>query len=68
MISLPRGAFKTLAASMDPDEHEQMPVLEKRRSQAQVIKPIWKELVRQLRAEQARDILDRAIREAAIEG
>jgi len=52
---------------MDPAENEQMPVIEKRRSQAQVIKPIWKELVRQLRAEQARDILDRAIREAAIE-
>jgi hypothetical protein len=45
----------------------QIPVLEKRRLQAQVIKPIWEELVARLGPEQARDILDQAIREAAIE-
>ena len=45
----------------------QIPVLEKRRLQAQVIKPIWEELVARLGAEQARDILDQAIRKAAIE-
>ena len=44
-----------------------IPVLEKRRLQAQVIKPIWLELVRRLGKEQARDILDKAIRDAAIE-
>jgi hypothetical protein len=44
-----------------------IPVLEKRRLQAQVIKPIWAELVRRLGREEARDILDKAIREAAIE-
>ena len=45
----------------------QIPVLEKRRLQAQVIKPIWEELVTRLGHEQARDILDKAIRQAAIE-
>jgi hypothetical protein len=45
----------------------QIPVLEKRRLQAQVIKPIWEELVARLGPEQARDILDQAIRKAAIE-
>lgn len=45
----------------------QIPVLEKRRLQAQVIKPIWEELVARLGHEQARDILDKAIRQAAIE-
>jgi hypothetical protein len=44
-----------------------IPVLEKRRLQAQVIKPIWEELVERLGPAQARDILDRAIRKAAIE-
>ena len=44
-----------------------IPVLEKRRLQAQVIKPIWEELVARLGPEQARDILDKAIRQAAIE-
>ena len=44
-----------------------IPVLEKRRLQAQVIKPIWEELVARLGPEQARDILDKAIRKAAIE-
>ena len=44
-----------------------VPVLEKRRLQAQVIKPIWEELVARLGQEQARDILDQAIRKAAIE-
>jgi len=44
-----------------------IPVLEKRRLQAQVIKPIWAELVRRLGKQEARDILDKAIREAAIE-
>jgi predicted ArsR family transcriptional regulator len=44
-----------------------IPVLEKRRLQAQVIKPIWEELVARLGPEQARDILDQAIRKAAIE-
>ena len=45
----------------------QIPVLEKRSLQAQVIKPIWEELVARLGPEQARDILDQAIRKAAIE-
>ena len=45
----------------------QIPVLEKRRLQAQVIKPIWEELVARLGPEEARDILDQAIRKAAIE-
>ena len=44
-----------------------IPVLEKRRLQAQVIKPIWLELVRRLGKQEARDILDKAIRDAAIE-
>ncbi|MCA3178513.1 MAG: L-2-amino-thiazoline-4-carboxylic acid hydrolase [Burkholderiaceae bacterium] len=44
-----------------------IPVLEKRRLQAQVIKPIWEELVARLGRAQARDILDAAIRKAAIE-
>jgi hypothetical protein len=44
-----------------------IPVLEKRRLQAQVIKPIWEELVARLGTEQARDILDRAIRRAAVD-
>jgi hypothetical protein len=42
-------------------------VLDKRRLQAQVIKPIWLELVRRFGKAEARDILDKAIREAAIE-
>jgi len=44
-----------------------IPVLDKRRLQAQVIKPIWLELVRRFGKAEARDILDTAIREAAIE-
>lgn len=44
-----------------------IPVLEKRRLQAQVIKPIWEELVARLGPQEARDILDPAIRKAAIE-
>jgi len=44
-----------------------IPVLDKRRLQAQVIKPIWLELVRRFGNAEARDILDKAIREAAIE-
>ena len=44
-----------------------LPVLEKRRLQAQVIKPIWEELVARLGPDEARDILDQAIRKAAIE-
>jgi fumarylacetoacetate (FAA) hydrolase family protein len=45
----------------------QIPVLEKRRLQAQVIKPIWEELARRLGESEARDVLDKAIRTAAIE-
>lgn len=44
-----------------------IPVLEKRRLQAQVIKPIWEELVARLGPSEARDILDQAIRKAAVE-
>jgi len=44
-----------------------IPVLEKRRLQAQVIKPIWEELLARLGEAQARDILDKAIRKAAVE-
>jgi len=44
-----------------------IPVLEKRRLQAQVIKPIWEELVARLGTASARDILDKAIRKAAVE-
>ena len=44
-----------------------IPVLEKRRLQAQVIKPIWEELVVRLGYDEARDILDKAIRKAAID-
>lgn len=44
-----------------------IPVLEKRRLQAQVIKPIWEELVARLGTATARDILDKAIRKAAVE-
>lgn len=44
----------------------EIPVLEKRRLQAQVIKPIWEELVRRLGEKDAMDILDVAIRKAAI--
>jgi len=46
---------------------QQIPVLEKRRLQAQVIKPIWEELAKRLGVAEARDILDKAIRKAAIE-
>jgi hypothetical protein len=46
---------------------QDLPVLEKRRLQAQVIKPIWEELVARLGHAEARDILDKAIRKAAIE-
>ncbi|MFN0044428.1 MAG: L-2-amino-thiazoline-4-carboxylic acid hydrolase [Alphaproteobacteria bacterium] len=44
----------------------EIPVLVKRRLQAQVIKPIYEELVRRLGEAQANDILDKAIRQAAI--
>ena len=44
-----------------------IPVLEKRRLQAQVIKPIWEELLQRLGEAEARDIIDKAIRKAAIE-
>lgn len=44
-----------------------IPVLEKRRLQAQVIKPIWEELVARVGEATARDILDKAIRKAAVE-
>ncbi|NCV26579.1 MAG: hypothetical protein EBW58_10290 [Betaproteobacteria bacterium] len=46
---------------------ENIPVLEKRRLQAQVIKPIWEVLVARLGETTARDILDKAIRKAAVE-
>lgn len=46
---------------------ENIPVLEKRRMQAQVIKPIWEVLVARLGETTARDILDKAIRKAAVE-
>ncbi len=44
----------------------ELPVLLKRRLQAQVIGPIHAEMVAQLGAEKANDILDAAIRKAAI--
>lgn len=43
-----------------------LPVLEKRRLQAQVIGPIYAEMVAELGEEQAQRILDAAIRKAAI--
>ncbi|NCZ28671.1 MAG: 2-amino-thiazoline-4-carboxylic acid hydrolase [Betaproteobacteria bacterium] len=46
---------------------ENIPVLEKRRLQAQVIEPIWEVLVARLGETTARDILDKAIRKAAVE-
>jgi hypothetical protein len=45
---------------------ERLPILEQRRIEAEVIKPIYEEMVAQLGTVQARDILDTAIRKAAI--
>jgi len=42
------------------------PILEQRRIEAEVIKPIYEEMVAQLGKAQAQDILDSAIRKAAI--
>jgi hypothetical protein len=46
---------------------EQLPILEQRRIEAQVIKPIYEEMAAQLGAEKAQSILDTAIRNAAKE-
>ncbi|MDF1790585.1 MAG: L-2-amino-thiazoline-4-carboxylic acid hydrolase [Thalassobaculaceae bacterium] len=45
---------------------ERLPILEQRRIEAEVIKPIYEEMVAQLGTVQAQDILDTAIRKAAI--
>lgn len=45
---------------------ERLPILEQRRIEAEVIKPIYEEMVVTLGVEQARQILDTAIRKAAI--
>jgi hypothetical protein len=45
---------------------ERLPILEQRRIEAEVIKPIYEEMVAQLGKVQAQDILDAAIRKAAI--
>lgn len=45
---------------------ERLPILEQRRIEAEVIKPIYEEMVAQLGKAQAQDILDSAIRKAAI--
>ena len=44
----------------------ELPILEQRRIEATVIKPIYEEMVAQLGTERARDILGSAIRKAAI--
>ena len=45
---------------------DRLPILEQRRIEAEVIKPIYEEMVAQLGKVQAQDILDSAIRKAAI--
>lgn len=45
---------------------DRLPILEQRRIEAEVIKPIYQEMVAQLGTIQAQDILDSAIRKAAI--
>ncbi|SDF09024.1 MULTISPECIES: L-2-amino-thiazoline-4-carboxylic acid hydrolase [Thalassobaculum] len=45
---------------------DRLPILEQRRIEAEVIKPIYEEMVAQLGKAQAQDILDSAIRKAAI--
>lgn len=45
---------------------ERLPILEQRRIEAEVIKPIYEEMVAQLGKGRAQDILDAAIRKAAI--
>ena len=45
---------------------DRLPILEQRRIEAEVIKPIYEEMVAQLGTVQAREILDSAIKKAAI--
>ena len=51
---------------MTDEAQKPVPVLARRELQAQVIKPIYEEMVETLGEEQAQGILDRAVRKAAI--
>ena len=46
---------------------KQLPILEKRKIQAEVLGPVFREMVEQVGSEKAASILKEAIRKAAIE-
>lgn len=51
---------------MDDERGGEIPAFTKRRLQAQVIKPIWEEMVAEIGEPAARRIIERAIRKAAL--